>query len=244
MISNFIKVGMKLDIMVEPTGNEEKDNAREMYTSQIQNVFTNGDIEIAMPIYQRKLILLNNSIRYQLIFFTGKSYYSAIGSVVERYKSDNQYFARIELKTQLERFQRREFFRCECIIDILYNEIPTQELNAEPLNDLIERYEKIDMHNEMTEGVALDISGGGIRFVSRQKNEVGSVVRLVFELPVHDEMKTFQAVGTILSCELQKDSKLKYECRLKFVYIKSADREDIVRYIFERERQLRKLSRG
>lgn len=244
MVSNFLRIGMKLDVMVEPTGDDKKDCAREIYSSQIQNIFSNGDLEISMPVHQRRLVLLNNSVRYQLIFYSDKSHYSAIGAVVDRYKSGNRYLVRMELKTQPERFQRREFFRCQCLVDLLYHEIPKEEIAEEPLEALAEKYEIQDMQEEMISGVALDISGGGMRIVSRQENAVGSVVRFAFELPIRDEIKVFSVVGSILSCNLQKDSKLKYECRVKFVYIKPTDREDIIRYIFERERKSRKLSRG
>lgn len=244
MGSNFIRVGMKLDIMVEPSGNDEKDNAREIYSSQILDVFSNGDLEIAMPVHQRRLVLLSNSMRYQIIFNSENGYYSAIGVVIDRYKSGNRYLVRMELKTQPERFQRREFFRCQCLVDVNYHELAKEELDNEPVDIILERYELVEMKDQMTAGIILDISGGGMRIVSKRQNTVGSIIRFEFELPIRGEMKVFNVAGAILSCELQQDSKLKYECRIKFVYIKPADREDIIRYIFEKERQSRKLSRG
>jgi len=244
MYSDIVKVGMRIEILPQDTSDIDESRKKMSYISMVQDVFSNGDIEIDMPIVQRRLILLNNGARYRLLFQKDSNYYIAEGEIVDRYKSENKYYLRVELKSQLIKFQRREFFRCECFIDIEFYSLPVNEADTNRLDLLIEKYADYDSEGEKATGVALDISGGGLRMVTRTICEEGSYKRFVFKLPVDGEIRTFQVAGVVLSTELQKNSTQKYESRVQFLYISSLDREGIIRYIFEEERKARKLSRG
>lgn len=243
-MTEFLKIGMKIDILDEETGNPEIDDARISYVSMLQNIFSNGDLEIDMPVYQRRLILLSNGSRHQLFFHSGKVFYVATGEVVDRYKSDNRYYLRIELKTQPERFQRREYFRCDCLLDVQFHDITEQEATSPYVNTILDEYRLKDTSMEMAQAIALDISGGGMRIVSRSYNEEGSYKRFVFSLPIDGKSKRFNVAGVVLSNHLQEDSKIKYENRIKFVSLTELEREEIIRYIFESERKSRQFSRG
>ncbi|MCR4955993.1 MAG: PilZ domain-containing protein [Lachnospiraceae bacterium] len=243
MVTDIIKVGTKIEIMPEPTDSVSDSGSTTSYVSMIQDIFPNGDLEIDMPIFQRKLILLHNGMRYKLVFISGKNTYIAIGEVVDRYKSENRYLLRVELKTQPEKFQRREFFRCEILLDLEYMNLPRPE-NLEQLDEILKLQEQDGFEQEVYPALILDISGGGIRFVSKRENNVGDYKKFLFNLPVEGTMKHFAIPGRILACKLIQDSKVKYECRVEFVNIDSKQQEQIIRYIFEEERKIRKLSRG
>jgi len=69
----------------------------------------------------------------------------------------------VELTTELIKYQRRQYFRLGCTIDINYKDISKEEyeilLNSQTFDDkLLE-----------LDGVVLDISGGGMRFVSGKR---------------------------------------------------------------------------
>ena len=241
---NVLGIGMKIDITPEPDGLKEELTEDIIYSSQIQDIFPNGDLEIDMPVHQRKLILLHNGVRYQFVFHSEKNTYMAIGEVVERYKSNNRYLVRVQLKTELAKFQRREYFRCECMMDMFFHLMTTDDLSEVHIQHLLGEYEQKEMGSALKEGTILDISGGGIRYVSRERLEVGDCIRIVFYLPVEGTQKRFNLAGKVLSNQLIQDSKIKYESRVKFLYISDTEREGIIKFIFEEERRSRKLSRG
>lgn len=245
MTTDILKIGTRIDITSVPGDDEEFKDEGISYTSKIQDVFPNGDLEVDMPTYQRKLVLLHNGMRYQLFFFIDKTTYMAIGEVVDRYKTENRYFLRIELKTQPVKFQRREYFRCECMIDLEYCELPKKDYDEDMIKAL--RMELMNAKSAVLvrSGVILDISGGGIRFSSYDRNEAGSYIRLIFNIPIYeDEYRNFDLIGKVISCDPIEDTKMQYVNRVMFMCIESNEREEIIRYIFEQERKSRKLSRG
>ncbi|MBQ9580278.1 MAG: glycosyltransferase, partial [Lachnospiraceae bacterium] len=53
----------------------------------------------------------------------------------------------------------------------------------------------------------------------------------------------FNVCGQILSCTAKKDTVSRYENRLKFIKLDQDSRERIIRFIFEEERKLRRVSK-
>jgi len=245
MNAEFLKIGTKLEITSIPGEEEEVKDEGISYTSMIEEVFPNGDLEVDMPTYQRKLVLLHNGVRYQMYFYCGKTTYMAIGEVVDRYKTDNRYFLRVQLKTQPVKFQRREYFRCECMIDMQFHTVPNKEYDMQQVMLLRRDLMRQNVMEIVEDGIILDISGGGVRFVSKGYQEPGSYVRMMFNIPYAEETySAFDLIGKIISCDSIKDGKMNYVNRVKFICIESGEREEIIRFIFEEERKSRKLSRG
>lgn len=244
MISDYINIGTKIDIVPDNPDSMKDDEFSTVFYSKVQDFFPNGDLEIDMPTVNSNLILLHNSMRYRMVFYTDKATYIATAEVVDRYKSNNMFLLRVRLISQLERFQRREYFRCDCILDINFCSITEQEAESFDLTSALQ--EEITRENLMwyNDGVALDISGGGMRFTSRQKTEPGSYVRLIFTLPINEQYREFKIVANVLSCSPLEESTVRFENRVQFVHISGEEREAIIRYIFEQERKSRKLGRG
>ena len=243
MADEIIKLGMRIEISDEFVTEEDRDS-KPLYISQVQNLFSNGDFEIDMPIYQRQLVLLHNGARYKFLFYGEKHNYEAIVVVKDRYKADNRYLVRVQLVTQPEKVQRREYYRCCTTIDVKYHDLAESEINSPQFDEIMDRYSGINLNTILTQGVVLDISGGGMKMISRFPNEPGSYKRLVFELPIEGKPETFSVCGQILSCELRKDTISRYENRLKFVKLGQNSREKIIRFIFEEERKIRSITRG
>ena len=242
MSDNIIRLGMKIEISDEFVTEEDRD-AKTLYISQVENIFSNGDFEIDMPIYQRKLVLLHNGARYKFLFYGDKYNYEATAIVKDRYKTDNQYLVRVALITQPEKVQRREYYRCCTTFELKYHNMSPAEVDSPKFETIMENYKVINLENIMIHALVMDISGGGIKMVTRSANEVGSYKRLIFELPVDGKMETFSICGQILSCKLREDTNSRYENRLKFIKLSQDSREKIIRFIFEEERKLRRVGR-
>ena len=181
------------------------------------------------------MVLLPTEGEYEVCFFTHGGMYNANIRIIDRQKINNTYVLVTEMLTNLHKYQRREYYRFNCIIEMVTKELDKAEAEAfgKHLGYLISE-------TDMKRGVIVDISGGGLRFVSRQPFQEGNILYLRFRLPFNDKEKEFKlAARVILSREIEKRQN-EYENRVKFLYIDNITREEIIKYIFDEERKNRK----
>lgn len=80
-----------------------------------------------------------------------------------------------------------------------------------------------------------DISGGGLRAVSKHQMHVGTNLKLIFDLP---GMGKVQGSGVIVREEPLQD-KLFYASGIKFTEIAEKDRDKIIKFIFKKQLERR-----
>lgn len=247
-IEELIRPGDKVDISYAQQM-EWRENGRELskvYKSQVLDLKDNGNLEVAMPSEGGKLVLLPLGIRFEFVFFSKGGLYRAIGQVIERYKSDNVYVLEIELKSQPEKYQRREFFRFPCILNMSYYLLTEKEARSESGKALFIqiRGEEAVAEREYL-GQIVDLSGGGIRFYT--DHELKSGQSTLFEIHLVNETmdKRYYIIGDIIRCiRTNKSEEMHYEARAKFAIRDDNVREEIIRFIFEEERKTRQRGRG
>ena len=240
MIEKLISAGDKLELkstvsVVLPDGTE----GVKTYKSSVYDILDDGRLEFLMPMEQQKLILLPVDGEYDVCFFSNGGMYRANVRIADRQKINNTYVVVAEMITNLHKFQRREYYRFNCVIDMDVRELSEKEVDAlskglaEPVSEAV-----------MTRGVIVDISGGGLRFVSREFHQPGSILFINFSLPIQEVEKPFFLTAKVIySGEIEK-REAEYENRVKFEYISSMKREEIIKYIFDAERKNRKNGRG
>jgi c-di-GMP-binding flagellar brake protein YcgR len=96
----------------------------------------------------------------------------------------------------------------------------------------------------LRKSVIVDISGGGIRFVSNYKYEKDTMIYMTFRLSVNGTDEEYEVAGKVLTVKELENHEGEYEHRLQYVNIDSAEREEIIRYIFEEERKNRQRRNG
>jgi c-di-GMP-binding flagellar brake protein YcgR len=149
----------------------------------------------------------------------------------------------VELTQQslFKKVQRREFFRLACNLPIEYRIIGDAE------RKLIEEgtpYQEESMNPEWKKGVILDLSGGGIRFVSNEKGQKDAFLQVRFEMPVGDEDEIFCLYATLLRSEQNRNNTSLYDQRIMFWRLDYTLREKVVRSIFEIQRKKRSKATG
>ena len=156
-VSDIIRIGDKIDIRVlqEVEQAEKTDVTVKTYKSKVLDFCSNGNMEIAMPMEAGKLVLLQLGVRYELVFFSRESLYRTVGQVKERYKKDNIYMLEMELKSQPEKFQRREYFRYPCLLDFKYYELTAEHANA--TNLFLLRTGSVFLRKTTFSGVSADL---------------------------------------------------------------------------------------
>lgn len=248
MVSKVISIGNKVDIRVvsEIENAEHTGIIPHIYKSQILDFFDNGEVELSMPSERGKIILLHLGLRYEFVFYTNTGLYRCYGQIKERYKTDNQYMLRVVFNTQLSKFQRREYYRLSCILDTSYFEISNEMAMMENTNEIEEMLQsEIGYSEKEKKGFILDISGGGVRFVSSEQLEADSYILMYVCLGNDSDALEYPIVGHVLrSSRIENAVQENYEHRVEFILKDSKVRESIIRYIFLEERKSRKNGKG
>ena len=243
MNSNIINVGDKVDIRIlQQASKEEKEGVvASVYKSSVQDIKPDGLLEISMPMRAGKMVLLSAGIRYECLFHTRNGMYRCLAQVKERYKVDGLYMLLMEPKSALEKRQRREYFRFECAMDMEFCNITAEEADLDDIEEIKKCYRERVAIDFMHQAIAVDLSGGGIRFVSEQKGNKDEFVLVSICLRRIEENQLLEIAGRILSCRRLegKTGSNKYEYRVQFLTRDQKKREMIIKYIFEQERKNR-----
>ena len=231
MLSKFITPGCKLELQaVSRIGGEDKETAKKVYTSQVYGIISEDRMEIAMPMEQTKLILLPVDGEYDVVFYgKNNNMYQCFVRIIDRYKSNNAYILVVEMTSNLRKFQRREYYRFSCALEMCARPLMEEEVKA------VEQKESYFLTPglPLKRSVIVDISGGGLRFMSDQQYEPESLIYCNYHL-----------VNEILSAKELENKKGTYEHRVQYVNVGAGEREKIIKYIFEEERKNLRREKG
>ncbi len=232
-MDSVISIGNKIELK-QLAGRNSKDSETRNYISQVLD-FEDEYIIAAMPIYEGHLIPLESGQRFEAFFSTKRGLYRTECIVRGRKKVNNIYMVRLEVTTQMQKFQRREFFRLDCNIDVNYYVFTIDEIKYCAENNRIPD----EFVNGRMKGVIIDISGGGLRIVSPQLHNKGDMLYIDFVLKSKNINIRMGLLGKVIESAITKNRLDLYEQRIEFISISSENREKIVKFIFEEQRRMR-----
>ena len=240
MADSIISIGNKIELTQLFERMTVKDyDERRVYVSQVFDI-QDDIIQCAMPIYEGHLIPLELGTKYETYFYTDKSIYKANAEVVGRKKEENIYTVEIRLISKLQKFQRREFFRLDCNMNIVLTAFTDDEFVTYRQTGTLPK----KLNEQAEQGVIIDISGGGVRIISKNSYEKNSYVALKFTLDMESVNKDIYILGRIIT-SVRNDNRLDlYDQRIKFIDLKKEMTDMIVKYIFEQQRKSRNKERG
>lgn len=240
MVSKILTVGDKIDITKYHSGSpaNKEGVGKKVYKSQILDIESDNKIKVLMPFEGSKIVLLSLNQQYNLCFYSDGGLYQCIGKVMDRYKSNNMFIAEMELTTRLQKYQRREYYRLQCVMDFSYRFLSPEEEKMDNIGEIL----KQKTGSKMEHGVIVDISGGGMRFISQEEYEKNKEILAFFEVENRGIKREVRATGKIIASIRRENSGSgkKYENRVGFKLLSKEDREIIIKHIFEQERKLRK----
>lgn len=241
MLSKVVSVGDKLEL--QKVGRETADGdsiAKKTYQSRVYDILSEDRLEITMPIEKTKLILLSIDEEYDLTFFCEKGLFQCYARVVDRYKTNNIYILAMELTSNLRKFQRREFYRFSCALGMLSRQLTDGEVAR--VKERRNYFEPEEL--PMEKSVIVDISGGGLRFVTEHRYEKDMLLYCQCYLTQNGKEKLHKLIVQVLSVKESDKKPGIYEHRVQYVNIDMENREEIIRYIFEEERKHRNRECG
>ncbi len=234
MLSKLIQAGCKLDLeaVTRLKHADDQEENKKIYHSQVYDVLSEERMEIYMPMEQTKLILLPVDGVFDATFYVGENLYQCFVRVIDRYKSNNIYILLLEMTSNLRKVQRREYYRFSCALDMCHRLLMEDEVR------LVEKGNyTLTPGLPLKRSVIVDISGGGLRFMSEQEYEPDSLIYCSYYLQVGGKTKQCETLGRILSVKELEHKKGQFEHRVQYVNMGAGDREEIIRYIFEEERK-------
>lgn len=253
MLREVLSIGDKIDI--KPLNRNGKPvHTATTFVSQLVDFADGSIINIAAPIVYGRTIPLPVGENYNLCFYTEKGLYQCNCMVISNHKDNKTIITVVRITTNLEKYQRRQYYRLECIHDIYYRQITLEE-------ELLEKKmssESFDTPEAMTEAKKklaafkkewfsasiTDISGGGARFNSEVLHNPGDKVRIKLDFIIGKEVKKLELTAKVISSKRIPVRVGVYECRVEFIDIMPSDRETLIKFIFEQERRRRKNENG
>jgi c-di-GMP-binding flagellar brake protein YcgR len=219
VINKSVQLGDKIEI----TKKTILDRNETTYNSFVQEINGENQLVVTSPIVGGRLIPLELDRTYFISVYTGRGLYRGEAVVVDRSKENHLYLATFKLKTAMKKFQRRQYYRLDCLLNFYY---------------------KDDDKEIWNEGIIKDISGGGIRFASKYNFEDDSHIECHVQLNFQNETTHLYVPGQIIDSVKSEMDRTMYETRVAFGEMSGETREVIIKFIFEEERKRRKQNKG
>lgn len=238
MIKRVISEGNKIELQkLQPLSKSVRTDDEDVktYYSLVSEVIDEERIKITMPLEKGRVIPLPVNGRYNVSIYTDNGVYQSRVIIVDRYKEDNIYMLVVQLTADLVKFQRRQYYRLGCTMDIRYKVKEDDEEEFE--SDVDIKQEQLLGYKD---GIALDISGGGMRFVSEEQLKPENEIFLVLEIQYAQEKRKYGLNARVISSIPMPKRRDRFEHRIEYKNIDGRVRESLIKYIFDEERRQRR----
>ncbi len=236
LLAKYVKPGDRVDIRsIRKRLNPEEEPEVRMYQTSVYDIISGDRIEVVMPMEKTKLILLPIGSEHDLFFCSSSGMYQCRAKIVDRDKKGGNYLLVMDLISNLRREQRRQYYRFSCALEMQSRALETEEVRAVDEIGLTE--EQMMPNLPLKRSIIVDISGGGLRFVSDYAYEADSILLCRYVLETDEERKTYEVLGKVLAVNEVENRPGFYEHRVQYIKIDKEEREEIIKFIFEEERK-------
>lgn len=218
-----IQLGTKLDIVVcDCTGKEIEPH----YVSQLEEIVDSRTIIIAAPIFEGEIISIKLGSTLSIVFYDENGIYSFKGKVERHGQKGNIFVLKVTVLSELKKTQRREYFRFSWVMPVKYRVV--KSVKSSQTEESIEQ--------PFIEALTRDISGGGIGISTNVQHQVNDVVEIELEL---EGGKNIKALGKVMRSKVFDKEIPRYDTGIIFENIYSRDRDEIIKFIFEKQIKLK-----
>ncbi len=253
MLHEVLSIGDKIDIKPLNKSGRPVAGARTL-VSQLVDFIDSNVINIAAPIVYGRTLPLAVGENYNLCFYTEKGLYQCSSTVISNQRDNKTIITVVRITSNLEKYQRRQYYRLECIHDVEYRPITIEEEilerklsssefdNPEELMEVKKRLAQLD--KLWISASITDLSGGGAKFCSEALHNSGDKIRMKLDFITSKEMNKLMLTAKVIASGRIPARVGTYEHRVEFIDIMPKDREAIIKYIFEQERKRRRNEIG
>ena len=236
LLSKYIALGSKVELeVIDRVLQDDGSYLKKKYESKVVEIISDDRLVVNMPVEQGNTVLLPVGSEYDIHIFTPEGLFQCIVRVVNRYKEGEKSLLEIEIISNLVKYQRREYYRYSCMLPIKFRLLAQDEIA-----DFKDKKEIKFMELPMSDAEIVNISGGGMRFLTKDICEPNDLIITNYSII---DGKEFSHIAKVLAVK-PLDNPLAdgdFEIRCQFVNIQNDERVMIIKYIFEEERKKRKL---
>lgn len=217
------------------------------FGSQLLDYDGEQTAKISMPICENRVVPLEVGDDYNMCFFTNIGLYQCKARIRKRYTENRMYVLDVLFLTELTKYQRRKFYRLDCMFPIKYRMISDVELllrkrlQTEPWESEEEKERCLlmlaEIPKEWEEGTISDLSGGGMRFHGKYELGRGAMVEVMLPLSLQSGIVPLTFLMQVIACVHYEGSRIAYEIRGEFQNVKGSERETVIKYVFEEQRR-------
>lgn len=201
---------------------EVYDHRKQVYGKSIIQEVNDDNLAIGIPMKKNKQVVLQEGVTYSFRAVLDDGLYYFAGEVLGTKSSGHVMLYIISRPQQVQRRQRRNYFRVPCVLNARYIEISGD--GSQPASEEWLQAET---------ALVTNLSGGGLMFVTGRELPVGTVLFLRLSLQSKDENKEVLVKGKILRVHpLKMGRALRYRYGVQFFDLMEKDRDEIIRYIF------------
>lgn len=247
MQKSLIEIGDKIELELVKSAAGLRRVKRRRYASQLLDFNGVRKAKIAMPISESKVVPLEIGDIYQLCFFTNSGMYQCQCRIVDRYLERTMYVLNVEFTTGLRRFQRRKYYRLDCLFPIRHRKISDIEkvlIKRLDANHFVNDEEREECQAELNkvkrewiDATVSDVSGGGIRFHGNKEWKPGDEIEVYLPLSMNHGIMPVTLMVRVIVSKHYESSRIAYETRGEFVGLEDKQRELIIKYVFEEQRR-------
>ncbi len=200
-----------------------------------------SDTEIELVIEDKETGLEKNMC-YMIYFFSYEKVFLCTAYYQSYYLEDQKRILTFELLSPLEKVQRRMHQRVSSHAKIFLHKLEEEKVK-EYLSFPVMEQEDLEKMLEPVyfSEVMIDISAGGIRFTTGEHFRSGDYVFVKFDVMDQEYPLTIATYGKIIYSEPFRNEQGVLDIRLKFVGMPEALKEKIIHYVFQIEREKRRL---
>lgn len=233
-LMNLLEIGHHIDIIVF-----KQDKSSILLKSVVYDLQGERELLIAYPMHEGRLYsIMLGSKQYIRFSIKNMGIYFFEGLVAGRLKYEGMNTLKIVLASEVKRLQRRAFFRLDLFQDGNFRYLIPKE---EVLKTVSEKFLNnpdiiIEDEYDFEKFKLVDLSGGGVKVISREQHDIGEILEGVFIL--EDVEVVFK--GEVVRSRMLDDGD--YDLGIKFTEIEEQIRSYIIGFIFKKQRNL--IKRG
>lgn len=227
---NVMKIRDQLTITVE-----KDEEFIELKTSIIEIDSKDDLFKVYNPIHKNRVQTMVIDKIYKFRYIDDKSgIYTFDGRILQRTKDKQILILIVKFEGNVQKSQRRAFYRMDIIKKVKIN-LPMDERI-----DTAEKLEKLKSQVQLypKEILMKDISGGGFGFLTNHVFTTGDL----FLAEINLDGKMIEVIGKVVRKNTVSDnqSDYKYSIGVEFKCLDTKTRREIINYIFNKQRELRK----
>ena len=203
-----IKTGDRVEIGLKG----EKTEGRRKLATLVEAVLNNKEILILMPISAGTMVKLPSDRKFEARFYTGGSVTLFDVSILDHPIIDGMYLTKLQIESEGERVQLRDFYRITSSIEFNFT------LAADQFKE-----EELTPYKAITK----DLSGGGTSFVTDLAMEDDTEIYANFVL----DGEYIVVLGKVRGKQKAEGAAYKFLYRCQFLALPDMDQEKIVQYI-------------